>query len=273
MRVQTWSSGCENLSACCLKQKFVLNFHLEVFALLTDIKVIRFWRFPPLSDHSHKNCALNSCPLLSISKREIFLACFVFIFTVKVDGPYLVTFCCLLPYITRIHKDEIFLLPQMYLKKPGSVPESFGANFQLLWIIKVHSQRAIRKPHRSPPSVLTIFEHMVHSLLLKRHMMSFWCLFLNFHLTHPLLKYRSMIKKSNRIRPDFLKFTILSCRSWDTHVTRSSCGNVQNWSQALCPCRWPTIWWLASGYRCVDPHARWIISCLPYRLMFIMLSL
>ena len=184
--------------------------------------MIWFRRLPPLSGHSDKNCALDSCPLLSISEREASLTCFIF--TCKIDGPYLVTFCCMLPYITRIHFVETFLLPQMFLRSQDQsqkVLELISNCYEL-------SKFTIRRPHWSPPSMLTIFEHMVHSLLLKRHMMSFWCLFLNLHLTHPLLKYRSFIKKSNRIRPAYLKFTILSCRSWDTHVTRSSGGNVQN---------------------------------------------
>ena len=37
-----------------------------------------------------------------------------------VDGPYLVTFCCLLPYTTQIHKAEVetFVRLQIYMKKP-----------------------------------------------------------------------------------------------------------------------------------------------------------
>ena len=43
-----------------------------------------------------------------------------------IDGPYLVTLCCLLlPYTTRIHEVELSVCPQMYLKKPGSIAESF----------------------------------------------------------------------------------------------------------------------------------------------------
>jgi hypothetical protein len=44
------------------------------------------------------------------------------------------TFFCFLPY--TIWK----FLWQMYLKKPESIPESFGANFELLWIMKVQWQ-------------------------------------------------------------------------------------------------------------------------------------
>ena len=42
----------------------------------------------------------------------------------KVDGPYLVTFCCLLPYTTQVRE---VACTQTYLKKPGSIRESCGA--------------------------------------------------------------------------------------------------------------------------------------------------
>ena len=46
----------------------------------------------------------------------------------NVDGLYLVAFCCLLPYTTQYQEVEVFVLSQMYLKQPGSIPESFGVN-------------------------------------------------------------------------------------------------------------------------------------------------
>ena len=43
----------------------------------------------------------------------------------KGDGPYLVIVCSLLPYTIHIFKVEISVHLQMYLKKPGLIPESF----------------------------------------------------------------------------------------------------------------------------------------------------
>ena len=46
-----------------------------------------------------------------------------------------VLFDCLLllqPYTVLIRKVEIQVRPQMYLKKLGSISESFGANFESL---------------------------------------------------------------------------------------------------------------------------------------------
>lgn len=40
----------------------------------------------------------------------------------KVDGPYLVALCCLLPYTTQLREVEFFVSPQLYLKKLGSIP-------------------------------------------------------------------------------------------------------------------------------------------------------
>ena len=42
----------------------------------------------------------------------------------KVDGPYFVTFCCLLPYTTQICETEISVSMQMCMKKPGSISET-----------------------------------------------------------------------------------------------------------------------------------------------------
>ena len=50
----------------------------------------------------------------------------------KVDGPNSVTFCCLLPYTTQICEVQIYVQLQMYLMKPGSIPESAEANLELL---------------------------------------------------------------------------------------------------------------------------------------------
>ena len=43
----------------------------------------------------------------------------------KVDGPYLVTFFCLLPYTTQSREVAIPVRLQMYLKKPAPIPEKF----------------------------------------------------------------------------------------------------------------------------------------------------
>ena len=51
---------------------------------------------------------------------------------IRVDGPSLAAFCCLLPYTTWIREIEISVQPQMNLKKPGPIPESFGPNLKLL---------------------------------------------------------------------------------------------------------------------------------------------
>lgn len=40
----------------------------------------------------------------------------------KVDGPYLVSLCCLLPYTTQLREVEIYVSPQLYLQKQGSIP-------------------------------------------------------------------------------------------------------------------------------------------------------
>ena len=53
----------------------------------------------------------------------------------EVDRPYLVAFCCLLPY-TTIFGFTRLKLPEMYQKMPGSIPESIGANLELLWFSK-----------------------------------------------------------------------------------------------------------------------------------------
>ena len=42
------------------------------------------------------------------------------------------------PYTTGIHDVEIDVHPQMYFKKPDSIPEIFGPHFKLLWIIKAY---------------------------------------------------------------------------------------------------------------------------------------
>jgi hypothetical protein len=49
----------------------------------------------------------------------------------EVDGPYLVAFSCLISY-TTIFGFTRLKLPEMYLKMPGSIPESIGANLELL---------------------------------------------------------------------------------------------------------------------------------------------
>ena len=53
-------------------------------------------------------------------------------FQCEVDGPYLVKFFCLLPYTTWNHEVGISVCPQMHLKKPGSIPENYGANLEFL---------------------------------------------------------------------------------------------------------------------------------------------
>jgi len=50
----------------------------------------------------------------------------------KVDGPCLVSFCCLLPSTTRILEVKFSVRPQMYLKKPGAIPQILGADLSLL---------------------------------------------------------------------------------------------------------------------------------------------
>ena len=50
----------------------------------------------------------------------------------KVDEPYLVTFCCLLTYATKIWKVEIYVHLHLYMKKPKLNPKSFGSTFELL---------------------------------------------------------------------------------------------------------------------------------------------
>ena len=55
----------------------------------------------------------------------------------KVDRSHLVTFVIFLPY-TRIFEVDIHVCLQMYIKKPGSIPDSLGANLKLLRIIEVH---------------------------------------------------------------------------------------------------------------------------------------
>ena len=94
---------------------------------------------------------------------------------IKVDGPYLITFSCLLPYTTSICEIEIYVCPQMYLKKPRSIKKS------------------TRRPHRFPPPppqfMLTIEPRMVNkfwacSPISFKHML-FCCPFLDLHLnTH-----------------------------------------------------------------------------------------
>ena len=49
----------------------------------------------------------------------------------KVDGPCLVTFFCL-PPSTRIREVKISVHPQMCLKKPGTIPQIFGADLNFL---------------------------------------------------------------------------------------------------------------------------------------------
>ena len=54
----------------------------------------------------------------------------------NVDRPYSVTFFfCLLPY-TNIREVEISVHLGMYLKKPGIIPESFGASLEFCEISK-----------------------------------------------------------------------------------------------------------------------------------------
>lgn len=54
----------------------------------------------------------------------------------NVDRCYLVAFCCLLPFTTWFRKVEISICPQMYLKKPETIPGSFEATLELLFMIK-----------------------------------------------------------------------------------------------------------------------------------------
>lgn len=93
-----------------------------------------------------------------------------------IDGPYLVTLCCLLlPYTARIHKVEISVCPQMYLKKPAPIAESFWGNLEFLWIAKVHGQWGIRT-HRSPSTLFTIKPRMTLKNWTSSPLSSFKCL-------------------------------------------------------------------------------------------------
>ena len=47
------------------------------------------------------------------------------------DWNYLVAFCCVLPYTTRICEVKISVPPQIHLNKPGSIPDSFGATLEM----------------------------------------------------------------------------------------------------------------------------------------------
>ena len=97
-----------------------------------------------------------------------------------------------------------------------SIPESFGANLDSLWIIEVHQRWAIRRPHRSSPQKIMLMAieptmHKVHSLL------NTWCLLVSVLRSaphHPPLNYRCPIKVSNRIRPIYLTMIFSSL-----HVT------------------------------------------------------
>lgn len=65
-------------------------------------------------------------------------------FSDKIDGPYLVTSCRLLSSTTQICKVENYTCSQIYSEKPTSIFESFGANFEVLYFIKVHCRRSCR---------------------------------------------------------------------------------------------------------------------------------
>lgn len=54
----------------------------------------------------------------------------------NVDGLYLVTFFCVPPYSTQVCEVEISVHLGMYLKKPGLIPESFGANLEFCELSK-----------------------------------------------------------------------------------------------------------------------------------------
>lgn len=100
----------------------------------------------------------------------------------KVDGLLLGYFCCLLHYTTSIRDVGISVHPQIM---PGSIPKGFGVNLELLCSIKVHWQWAIRRPHRSPSSMLTIEPRMLRSIE---------------HVGQLLLKTCCQIKLNNRVR-------------------------------------------------------------------------
>ena len=110
----------------------------------------------------------------------------------KVDGLLLDYFCCLLPYTTWICDVGIFVHPQI---RPGSIPKGFGVNLELLCIIKVYWQWAIRRPHRSPSSMLTIEPRMMRSIE---------------HVGQLLLKTCCQIKLNNRVRPIHLSEIFIS---------------------------------------------------------------
>ena len=62
------------------------------------------------------------------------------------DGPYLVTFCCLLPCTTQIHEVQFFVHPQMYTKKLGLILLSFGADLKFYYYLSNFTDNGHEKP-------------------------------------------------------------------------------------------------------------------------------
>ena len=94
----------------------------------------------------------------------------------KVDGPYLVAFFLFVTFYYSNRMKILRVCKRTWRSYDQSIPESFGANLDFLWIIEVHQRWAIRRPHRSSPKKIVLMTieptmHKVHSLL------NTWCLF------------------------------------------------------------------------------------------------